>query len=263
MRVLREKSLATKLLLLLEIISKKPARLSSLAYAVGITPQAVSDYIKRLTQEGFVVQKEGRYSITKEGVDFVHSNLLDLKRFTQERIKYLNIIDKCIAIAGEDVKKGERVGLFMKKGYLFAFPSKRSSSTGVALRDAKRGEDVSVGELDGIVEHHLGSLYIIPVLYSVDRGGRDVPLERLEELLGGIEYDKMAVGDLVALSVVRRLGRNPDFEFAPVDASMDAVKRGLSVCFLGSLEQVEGLISLVKKFNGSSSDKISYRVLNI
>ncbi|MCD6467927.1 MAG: winged helix-turn-helix transcriptional regulator [Thermoplasmata archaeon] len=263
MRVLREKSLATKLLLLLEILSRKPAKLTYLADAVGITPQAVSDYIKRLIQEGFVVQKEGRYYVTKEGVDFVHSNLLELKRFTEERIRHLNIIDRCLALAGGDVKKSERVGLFMKKGYLIAFPRKKSSSTGVALRDARIGEDVPVGDLEGIVRHRLGDFYVIPLSYSIERGSRDVPVDKVERLLNKIKYDVLAVGDVVALSVVKRLRRKPDFEFAPMESSLDAVKRGLSVCFLGSTEQVEKLISLVNKFNDSSPDKIVYMVKNI
>ncbi|HID24932.1 MAG TPA: winged helix-turn-helix transcriptional regulator [Thermoplasmata archaeon] len=263
MRILREKSLATKLLLLLEILLKKPSKLTFLADAVGITPQAVSEYIKRLTKEGFVVQNDGRYQVTKEGVAFVHSHFLELKRFTEERIKYLDIIDRCIAVAGGDIQKGERVGLFMKKGHLVAFPNKKSSSTGVALRDARHGEDVPVGELEGIAEHYLGNLYIIPISYSIEMGSRDIPLDKVRDAFDEMRCDKVAVGDTVARSIVKSLGKNVDFEFAPIEASLEAVKKGLSVCFLGPTRQVERLISRVNKFNSSSPDKIIYRFIDI
>jgi len=151
----------------------------------------------------------------------------------------------------------------MKKGHLVAFPNKKSSSTGVALRDARHGEDVPVGELEGIAEHYLGNLYIIPISYSIEMGSRDIPLDKVRDAFDEMRCDKVAVGDTVARSIVKSLGKNVDFEFAPIEASLEAVKKGLSVCFLGPTRQVERLISRVNKFNSSSPDKIIYRFIDI
>ncbi len=263
MRILREKSLSTKLLLLLEIMSEKPSKLTSLAEALNITPQAVSEYIKKLTEDEFVTQINGRYYATKEGVEFVHKQLKDLKRFTEDKIRFLDIIDKCIAIAGDEIEKGRRVGLFMEKGYLIAYPDRTSDSGGVALRDAKRGEDVPVGNLEGIVDHAMGRILIVHLHYSLENGSRDISIKKLKRTIDRLDYDKIAAGDIVSLSAAKKIDLEIDFEFAPVESTLEAVERGLSVLFLGSSDSINNILSSVGRFNTSYADKIEYSIVDI
>jgi len=257
MRIFREKALLTKILIMIDVLENKPSKLSDIAKSIDITPQAVSEYMKELLNENLVILANGKYKLTKEGIEFLKENLIDIKSFIDEKIEKLNIIDKCTAISKEMIRKGEKVNLFMENGYLVAYKSKESPSIGIALNDAKEGEVLYVGDLKGIVEHRVGN--IIAVYSSRNK----IDENSLFEILKKEGYDKIATKDLRFLLAIKKLGKNVDFEFSPIDACIDAVSRGLSVLFLGSKKDVDNLIEEVEKFNRSSVDKIKFEIREI
>ena len=263
MRLLREKGLATKFLILVEIASGHHSRLSPIARKLDITNQAVSEYLKKMKKEGFIQQIEGEYRATKKGIQFLHSNFLELKRFADSKMEGLDIIDVCAAIAKTDIKKGERVALFMEDGSLIARGNEKSSSTGIAMRDAVKGEDVPLKDLDGIIEHSMGKLYLVELPSAREGGSRAVSLDKIEEILMKTNPDKIGIGDIVAKSIMKKLGRKYDFEFAPIESSIEAVQRGLSVIFLGSGDKIGIAISIIQDFNSSSMDKIGYEMIDV
>jgi putative transcriptional regulator len=261
MKLLREKSLATKFLILIEITSGHRSRLSPIAEKLGITTQAVSDYLRKMKKDGLIQQINGEYKATKKGIQFLHSNFLELKKFTNSKMKDLNIIDACAAIAREDIEKGDKLALFMEKGNLVAYPNRESSSTGVAMREAIKGEDVPVIDLEGIIEHRIGNLCLIELPSIREGGSRSADIDEIGKILKKLNPDKIGIGDVVAKSVAKKIGRKCDFEFAPIDASIEAVQRGLNVLFLGSSDKIGEAISAIRDFNSSSIDKIEYELI--
>lgn len=257
MRIFREKSLLTKLLIMIEILEGKPSKLSQIARSINITPQAVSEYMKDLLKNKLVAVTNGKYKLTKEGVEFLKENLVDMKRFIEESIGRLNIIDRCEAISKEKIEKGDVVNLFMENGYLVAYKSKGSPSTGIALNDAEKEEVLYVGNLKGIVEHRVG---IAIAVYSEKD---DIDEDKLSEILERERYDKIATRDLRFLLMIKKLGKDINFEFSPISATLDALSRGISVLFCGRKKDVDDLIKEIDKFNRFSVEEIRFRLIEI
>ena len=81
--VLANKRAATRFRILVEIAERQPAvSQQEIADAIGITAQAVSDYLQGLTEEGYVDKRgRGRYQVTKEGVDWLITRTERLRTF--------------------------------------------------------------------------------------------------------------------------------------------------------------------------------------
>ena len=84
-RVLDSKRDATRYRVLVEVAARQPAvSQGEIAGAIGVTSQAVSDYVRDLVDRGHVRKHgRGRYEVTKEGVDWLISRTDDLDRFVQ------------------------------------------------------------------------------------------------------------------------------------------------------------------------------------
>ncbi len=151
MRILRDIRLSTKVLILYEMVKQPGVGQRDLAAILDVTPQAISDYLKHMEEEG-LIEREGRDARpTMTGFQFLQEHLQELGDFTYQAMRDVNVINSCAAIAGEDLKEGEPVVLELEDGYLVARKGKWGPSTGVAGRDAKRGEDLAVRELEGIL----------------------------------------------------------------------------------------------------------------
>ncbi|MDL5503657.1 MAG: winged helix-turn-helix transcriptional regulator, partial [Candidatus Methanoperedens sp.] len=71
--ILRSKKEITRFQILVEIAAHQPDVMQKeIASRIGITPQAVSEYIKDLVQEGFLYSDgRVRYRVTKNGIEWV------------------------------------------------------------------------------------------------------------------------------------------------------------------------------------------------
>ncbi len=92
------------------------------------------------------------YRATKREVDYLHSRISQIRDFVDSSIRDLRIIDVASALAGRDIEEGGQVGLVMEGGRLVAYPHRGARSRGRALHAARKGEDVAVRDLEGIVE---------------------------------------------------------------------------------------------------------------
>ncbi len=147
MRILRDLRLSTKVLILYELVRQPGVGQRDLAAILDVTPQAISDYLKHMDEEG-LVEKEGRtVRPTMVGFQFLQEHLQQLGDFTYRAMQEVNVINSCAAMAGEDLQKGDQVVLELEEGILVARKGKWGPSTGVAGRDAKEGEDLAIMEL--------------------------------------------------------------------------------------------------------------------
>ncbi len=181
----------------------------------------------------------------------------------ESKITELNIIDVCAAIARTDIRKGVEMGIFMEDGVLTAYSGRDSDSRGIAFSDAEEGEDVAISDLDGIVSLLPGTIYIMK-LPSIRQGGSAaVPEDAISRHYKRLHPDKVGVMDVVSLAAVKKARIRPDFEFASLSASIEAIEKGLDVMLLGSQDVVHGAISTIEEINSSIEDKIAYQIVTI
>ncbi|UCF08488.1 MAG: winged helix-turn-helix transcriptional regulator [Thermoplasmata archaeon] len=261
MKVLRDLRLSTELLILFEIMDNPHTKLKAVAEKLDITVQGASDYLRRMKREGLIQNIGGEYRVTKKGIDFLHSNFSELKRFVDSKITELNIIDVCSALAKTPVKKGDEVGIFMEGGVLTAYAGRESSSRGTAFSDADVDEDVAVTDLDGIVSLSPGTIHIMSLPSIREGGSAAVSSDNIKQQYKKIKPDKVGVLDVVSLAAVKKADLKPDFEFGTLPASIEAIEKGLDVMLFASRDSVHTAVSTIEDINSQIEDKIVYKVV--
>ncbi len=262
MKVLRDVREVTKLLILLEITRSQHTRLKPLAVKLDLTVQAVSEYMKSMRREGLIHEVGGVYRATKRGVELLHARFSQIKEFVDSSMRDLRIIDVTSAVAGEDIQEGDSVGLVMERGRLTAYPGREAKSRGRALRGARRGEDVALSDLEGIVDLRPGRLVVLRLPSAQAGGTRAVELTKVKGRLGGFRPDLVAVTDPIAVAFARGLGWPVNLEFAPAEASIDAALRGLNVLLITASPQFEEVTKALEAVNSALEDRIPLRVMD-
>lgn len=150
--VLVEKGEFTKFQILLEIQRNQPhIKQKDISDKFGITIQAISKYFKKLSKEGFLEAGSERadYRLTPKAVAKLHEDFHALESYITEIKHDLKIEHAWPAIATQPVKAGQEVGLIMKEGVMYTVPSDSALAVakGLALADAKVGEDLGLKEL--------------------------------------------------------------------------------------------------------------------
>jgi len=164
--LLESKREATRFRVLVEIADRQPAvSQGEIAEAVGITSQAVSEYIRELVADG-LVEKEGRsrYAVTREGVDWLFGAASGIQRFLDhvtEDVLGGELEDA--AIADAPIAEGETVTLSMAEGLLHAEPGEAGAATGVATTDAEAGAVVGVTGFEGVIDLEPGRVTVLTI----------------------------------------------------------------------------------------------------
>ena len=246
--ILRSKREVSRLQILVEIAEHQPAvRQQEIAEKLGVTPQAISEYIRELVDEGMVsASGRGNYEVTKSGIEWVLANAESLESYARHiRRDIIQQVSVWTAIAAENLKAGDEVGVFMKDGFLYA-SKKPSAATGAAVADAKKDEDVGVTRLNGIIDHHEGMVHVCKVPRIQRGGSRKVRREKLLEVAGtaGIVG---AVG-LEAYISLKAAGRKPDMFFGAREGVIEAAFHGIDCVivvvdeeFTDFLKRLEGV----------------------
>jgi putative transcriptional regulator len=249
-KILQTKSGVTKFQVLIEIAAHQPdVKQKEIATKIGITPQAVSEYIKDLVTDGLIIT-EGRvrYRITKEGVEWVLENAIEMKKyalFVMEDI--ISHVSTWTAITTEEVKEGQQVYLKMEKGLLYVSRAENTGASGNVISDASVGEDVGVTSLQGLIDMENATITICKVP-RVGRGGsRKVELERLKMLANSKPY--IAAIGVEALIALRKVGIIPNVMFGTNESVIEAAYHGLSSLVVSVDEQVSLLLSRLETEN--------------
>jgi putative transcriptional regulator len=242
MEILRNKNLATRFQILIEVASGGPnIQQRDIAGKLEITPQAVSDYIRQLVDEG-LISSDGRskYRLTSEGVNWVIKMLRELRNYGTFIEQAITNISVCAAVAEVDLTKGQKVGLKMKEGLLFASDKAGGQAKGIAICDAAAGEDVGVSNIEGIVALEIGKVTILK-MPGIQRGGsKMVDFDGLKAM---IDRERL-VGTIgiEAIVALRKLGAGPVYAYGVTEAAIEAAKSGLSPIILCVDEETSGLI---------------------
>ena len=254
--ILRNKSLATRLQILVAIADSGPGiQQQGIAKKLAITPQAVSDYVAQLIKEGLLTADgRSRYKVTSEGVNWIVRMLRELRNYTSYVEKVITNISVCTAIAECELSQGESVGLKMKGGLLYATSKGADGAKGVTTSDARPGEDVGVTNIEGIVRFKLGMVSILSVPGVSKGGSRNVDLTRLRQEVKGRPF----VGALGIEALVTLKQLKVDFhKYGVREAAIEAAHCGLRPVVACSEDEISGLIRRLEEAN------IGYRIADM
>jgi len=237
--VLQSKRDATQYQILVEIAERQPAvSQQEIADAIGITSQAVSNYLQELVSRGHVDKHgRGRYEVTKEGVDWLITQTDDLRAFVQHVSEdVIGQVDVESAIATGDIAEGDRVSLTMREGYLHAIPGEAGDATAVAVTDATAGGELGVTDFEGVVDYDLGTVTVVSVP-TVRNGGSDrIDVSVVAD--HAADHDLLVVAGTEAVAAARRAGLEPDVRFGTPEAVREAATKGLDVLLLAVTGQL-------------------------
>jgi len=256
--VLRSKRNATRYQILVEIAERQPAvSQQEIADAIGVTSQAVSDYLQDLIEQDQVTKHgRGRYEVTKEGVDWLISRTDALRTFVQHVSEdVIGQVDVEAAVATTDVAEGETVSLTMRDGVLRAMMGDTDGATAVTITDAAAGEDVGVTNFDGVVDYDLGTVTVASIPRVQNGGSEAVSPAAIADLVD--DHDLVACAGTEALVVARRADVEPEVRFGTVDAVEEAATKGLDVVLLATTNVVSPHTDTLREGN------IAYEVVDV
>ncbi|CAJ36446.1 DUF7839 domain-containing protein [Methanocella arvoryzae] len=225
MTVLEKKREVTRFQILVEVAASQPQiKQSQIADSLGITPQAVSEYIKDLVAEGMISSGgRGQYTVTPLGVESIISGARELKDYSEYVLN--NVIGQVTvwaAIAREPVKKDDVVSLTMEEGVLYAGRGSGSAS-GTAINAAGAGEDVGVSGLKGLIPLKQEKVTVVRVPAIASGGSHNVDCASLKRSVSGI----VCVSGIEALAALRKAGLKPEVRFGAVEAAVEAAMKGV------------------------------------
>jgi putative transcriptional regulator len=226
--VLEKKSEITRFQILVETAASQPQiKQSEIAASLGITPQAVSEYIKDLIEDGFITSSgRGRYKVTPLGVEAIISGARELQDYSKYVLSsVVGQVSLWPAIAAADVRKGDPVRLFMRDGVLYAGPGAEGAveAVGFAASDAAAGEDVGVKDLQGLIPLNRESVKVIKVPSIEGGGSRTVDGGRLAGELEGL----VGVSGIEAMAALSRAGVTPEVLFGASESLAEAALKGV------------------------------------
>jgi len=261
--LLRDLKRNTELLILAELLSNPSVRRREIAESLGITEQAVSQYFSKLENERLIVPQKNGVKVSRRGIQMLQERLFGLKDEIQGILRHIQVIDTCLAIASDKLKKGDNVGLLMRDGKLFAVSNAECDSRGVARQDAKPGEEILVGDLEGVVKLELGTLLALQLPSELSGGSRKVDLGRAKREIDKFSFREVAVGDVIGEIVAENLDIAPNIIYAPVQASLSALVKGLNVLFIGTRDSVKEIFDEVEALKKRTGYDITHRAIDI
>lgn len=249
--------MATRFQILVEIAANQPyIQQKDIARRIGVTSQAVSDYVIKLEKDGWITSDgRSRYRITREGVNWVLKVLRELQQYAATAERVLTNIDTWAAIADKDLKPGETVGLVMKEGLLFATGYPGHGARGTTTCSALKGEDVGITDIEGIVTLETGHITILEIPDIQNGGARNTDRNKLKKNLTRVRLVG-AIG-VEAIVALQKINVKPDCIYGVTQSAVEAARSGLDfiiVC-VGSESPL-----LQKKL---TEENIAYRLIDV
>ncbi|WP_297980167.1 winged helix-turn-helix transcriptional regulator [uncultured Methanobrevibacter sp.] len=243
MEILQKRGALTHFQILGEISKQEPnLKQKDLAERLGITIQAVSENIKTLTELEYITSKDGRapYKITQKGIAKVKKDAITLRKYSDSVLDTMTYYKSTWpALAKEDLKEGDEVGLYMENGRLYASINAQTSAYADVILDTKKGFDVALTNLKGIIEIKESKILLISLPPIKQGGSRATDMDLVKEIyeskyenFGLSSIDKVAAIGTTSHAVANNLDIPIDIEFGVSEAAQSAVRKGLNVMIL-------------------------------
>lgn len=249
-QILKSKNLATKFQIMVEIAAHQPnIQQKDIAPRLGITSQAVSEYIRELIKDGWLSsQGRSRYKVTKEGVDWILQMSRQLHSYAWFVSKAVADISTTTAIADSDLSAGQPASLYMNDGLLFASNAIRGKGAkGITVTEAKKGQDVGIRNIEGVIKLQPAKVMIGKIPNVQDGGSGSTDLARLKREVK--EARLVAALGTEALVALRQIGVKPDYVHGVREAAIEAAYCGLSFLVVCSADKVSILVPRLEEEN--------------
>lgn len=248
-QVLQNKKLATCFQILVAIAAGQPnIQQKSIAAGIGVTPQAVSEYVAELTKGGLLeAPGRSRYRVTKEGVNWIIRLSRELEGYCGQVNQAVTRMSVFAALTETDLSAGQTVGLVMRDGLLYARRDAGDGAVGVTTGAAIAGTEVGIADLAGIVTLDAGRVTLARIP-AVDTGGSAAVNHRK---LAADARDRAMVAaiGLEALVALRRGGITPAYFYGVTGAVIEAAQAGLNPFVACVADQVTALAQRLEKEN--------------
>jgi len=257
-QLLRNKNLATKFQILVEIAANQPnLQQKEIARRLDVTSQAISEYIRDLVKDGWLLSEgRSRYRITQEGMNWVLQTYRDLRDYSAFVGRAITNITICTAVAHDDLSEGQAVGLEMKDGLLFTTGNTNRGATGIAVAAAKKGDDVGISSIEGIVDLVMGKITVLRVPGIQKGGSANVDLVKLKEETTRKKEPIGAIG-IEAITALRRLDIEPNYLYGVAEAAVEAARSGLTFLVVCTEEDTPKLLARLQEAN------LDYEILDL
>ena len=243
MEILQKRGALTHFQILGEISKQEPnLKQKDLAERLNITIQAVSENIKILTEKGYITSNDGRapYKITQKGIAKVKKDAIILRKYSDSVLETMTYYKSVWpALAKEDLKEGDEVGLYMEDGKLYASLNAQTSAFADVILDTKKGFDVSLTNLKGTIDIKNSKVLIVTLPLIKDGGSRSADMKLVKEIYtekyknyGFESLDKVAVIGTVSHAVANNLNIPIDIEYGVTSATVSAIRKGLNIFIL-------------------------------
>jgi putative transcriptional regulator len=249
-QILKSKNLATKFQIMVEIAAHQPnIQQKDIALKLEITSQAVSEYIRELIKDSWLSSEgRSRYKVTKDGVNWILQMSRQLHSYAWFVSKTVSDISTTTAIADSDLSVGQPASIYMKDGLLFASEVMGGKGAkGIAVTEAKKGQDVGIGSVEGVIKLESAKVMIVKVPNVQDGGFRNTDLARLKrqvkeaKLVGAIGTE--------ALVALTQIGVKPDYVHGVREAVIEAAYCGLPFLVSCSEDKVSILVQRLEEEN--------------
>ena len=258
-RMLRDLRTNTELMILIEVLNSPSIRFKGIAEEVGITVQAVSQYISAMKKEGLLKDIGGHLRPTRKGMQVLQEQFTHLKDYVDITLRRISVIDRCVAIAGKKIDKHQAVGLVMEDGMLMAYPGQKAASVGKALEAAAVGDDVLVGHLEGIVDLELGKLLIIETPTELEGGSKSADIERMRDRIESFSPGLLVAGDTAGAALLMKTSGELFTIHAPVESAMSALSKGVDVVYCGTHDSVDQMLRATTDLKRESGYEIRWK----
>jgi putative transcriptional regulator len=249
-QILKSKNLATKFQIMVEIAAHQPnIQQKDIAPRLGITSQAVSEYIRELIKDGWLSSEaRSRYKVTNEGVDWILQMSRQLHSYAWFVSKAVADISTTAAIADSDLSAGQPAALYMKDGLLFASRvTSHRAAKGTTVTEAKKGQDVGIRNIEGVIKLEPAKMLIGSVPNVEDGGSGRTDLIRLKK-----EAKKARLVGVIgteALVALTQTGVKPHYLHGVREAAIEAAYCGLPFLVVCSEDNVSILVQRLQEEN--------------
>jgi putative transcriptional regulator len=263
--LLQNKGESTKFQILLEIMRHQPhIKQKDISDKLDITIQAVNKYFKKLQKEGYLEAGSERadYHLTPKAKTKIAEDTKNLANYINTIQNELKIERALPAIATQNVKAGQEVGLIMKEGVMYTVSTDNpaAQAKGITLSDAKAGEDLGLKELHGKVKNTQGKILIIKLPSIRSGGSRAVDLVKVKELYNEFKPDRIGVMGAVGRAVLTKLKLKADIEFGISRSAAIAASRGLNIFVLVVGRMSNRMTQEIENINMKNAANITYEV---
>ena len=171
------------------------------------------------------------------------------------------ITDVRCAVADCLLEKGQKVGLIMREGTIFALADIQHHITGRTLADAAPGNEVLVEDVTGSLISETGNIHVLQIPRVIEGGSKQVDLEWISGMMSG--FDRVGAMGTSAKVTAKKAGFHLNFEVDVIQSAMLSALRGFNCLVLASGGMADLVMERINERNKSNNRQIQCSIEKI